>query len=282
MGKEINIAFTSTAYGPLWAPAVCSWLQVVGYTARQFAIQQVGKLGGIGVTDRTYTMTAENLLVKEALANPDFTHVFMTEMDMILPHDTITKLVALDKDMASGVYFLRADTQAGRGQPCLYKKSTAIEASRSARKKLNPYYVSPVSMFPTDKPFRVDVSGLGCVLFKREVFDKLTYPWFDLKAGTDVNIGYGSDIYFYYHARKAGLELWVDPTIQCKQIDYYETDIEDYRWQLENNPNFLKLGFIIGNGDEKSYGARITAIPQCGVGADVAKTEPDQCRPVSG
>ena len=62
----VNICFGATAYGPLWAPAVTTWLRVVGVTARQVQIQQVGRIPGAGVTDRTYTMTAENQLVELA------------------------------------------------------------------------------------------------------------------------------------------------------------------------------------------------------------------------
>lgn len=241
----INVAFTSTAYGPLWAPAVASWLRVVGYTARHFQIEQLGLIGGAGVTDRTYTMTAENSLVREMLAEPAFTHLFMTEMDMILPHDCIVKLAALDVDMASGIYFLRSPLQAGRGQPCLYKKANAVEAARQLKKEAT-YMHAPVTLFPQTAPFRVDAAGLGCVLFKRHVFERMPYPWFDLKAGAKEKIGYGSDMYFYTHAREHGLELWVDPSVQCRQIDYYETDISDYQWQLENNPGFAGRGYIIG------------------------------------
>jgi hypothetical protein len=243
--KPVNVAFASTGYGPMWAPAVASWLRTVAFTARHFEVTQLGKIGGAGISDRMYTMTAENCLVKETLANPDFTHLFMTEMDMVLPHDAIVKLLALDKDMASGVYFLRSHLQAARGQPCLYKKATAVEAGRQIKKE-STYMHSPVSLFPTATPFRVDCAGLGCVLFKRSVFETLPYPWFDLKAGAEDKIGYGSDMYFYTHARAHGLELWVDPTVQCGQIDYYETDISDYQWQLENNPGFASRGFIIG------------------------------------
>lgn len=269
--RPINISFGATAYGPLWPPAASSWLRVVAFTARKYAIEHVGQIGGAGVTDRTYTMTAENEIVKQSLANPDFTHIFMTEMDMILPHDTITKLVALDKDMASGLYFLRADLQAGRGQPCLYKKPPLREATEQAKRSFNPYFHTPVTLFNKGAPFQVDCAGLGCILFKREVFEELEYPWFDLKAGTDVKIGYGSDMYFSHHARSAGFELWCDPSVRCKQIDYYETDIEDYEWQLENNPSFAAAGFIIGQGEMNG-----TADAKRGSGHDAAPTQSDK------
>ena len=238
---EVNIAFASTGYGPLWAPAVSSWLRTVAFTARTYTIK------GAGITDRQYTHTAENQLVMEFLSNPDLTHLFFTEADMILPHDAIVKLVALDKDMASGVYFLRSDTQEGRGQPCLYKKAAGVDALK-AKKKNVEFQHSAVSLFPQNEPFRVDCAGLGCMLFKRHVFEKVPYPWFDLKASSETELGYGSDIYFSKRARDTGMELWIDPTVQCGQIDYYETNIDDYRWQLENNPKFAGSGYIIGAG----------------------------------
>jgi len=234
--QPVNVAFGATAYGPLWAPAVSTWLQVIGYTARHCAIEQIGQVGGAGITDRTYTHCAENGLVEDFLANPALTHLFMTEMDMILPANAIVRLLEMDKDMASGVYFLRSDRPQTRGQPCLYKKAPMIDP-----KVDSAFSHYPLNIFPTDKPFRVDCSGLGCVLFKRKVFETLPRPWFDLAADK-----YGSDMYFYTHAKNAGLELWVDPMVPCGQIDYYTTGIGDWYWQLENNPAFGKSGYIIG------------------------------------
>jgi len=241
----INIAFASTGYGPLWAPAVSSWLRVVGYTARTYAIEHIGKIGGAGVSDRTYTHAAENRLVREMLNDLTFTHIFMTESDMILPHDAITKLVALDKDMASGVYFLRSNEQATAGQPCLFKRSSLTPEER---KLPNAEYLhAPVHLFPTDAPFRIDCAGLGCILIKREVFTRVKEPWFDLKAD-----GYGSDMYFAKWAAEAGVELWADPSVMCGQIDYYETTVEDWKWRLENDPSFVGRGFIIGTANPKA------------------------------
>lgn len=237
---EISVAFASTGYGPLWAPAVSSWLRVVGYTARYFAVEQVGQIGGAGVTDRQYTHSAENRLVREMLKEEKFTHIFMTESDMILPHDAIVKLLALDKDMASGVYFLRADEQEASGQPCLYKRPWLTEEEKKSRVDAE-FLHSPVRIFPTDDPFQIDCAGLGCILIKRDVFSRVPEPWFDLKADS-----YGSDFYFAKKAKDAGVELWIEPTVLCEQIDYYYTSIRDWKWRLENDPNFIKTGFIVG------------------------------------
>ena len=161
---SINIAFASTAYGPMWPPAVTSWLRAVGFASRQFTITNMGKLGGVGITDRQYTHSAQNRLISDFLEDQTLTHIFLTEMDMILPDNAITELLETDKDIVSGVYFIRN----GNGQPCLYKKAVEV--------KDNPYPMSPVTLFPTKEPFKLDgCPGLGCVLLRREVFESPLY-----------------------------------------------------------------------------------------------------------
>ncbi len=236
----INVAFASTGYGPLWAPAVASWLRVCAYTGRFFDIDTVGKIGGAGVSDRMYTHQAENKLVRDMLESPSkFTHIFLTESDMILPHDCIVKLADMNVDMATGVYFLRSDSQQDAGQPCLYKRAVIDKTQRNT--PYAEYLHSPVSLFSTAESFKIDCAGLGCILIKREVFEKVPAPWFDLKADA-----YGSDMFFSKHVKDAGIDLWVNPKVMCGQIDYYETNVEDYLWRLENDPTFAKRGFIIG------------------------------------
>src|SRR2546427_7576184 len=231
--KHANIAFGSTGYGPLWAPAVSSWLAMLAYTARQLEVRFIGQIAGAGVTDRTYTHSAENKLVEDFISIPDATHLFLTEMDMILPKETILTLLEVDKPVVSGIYFLPN----GNGQPCLYQK-TVTPAD-------NPYPHTPVSIFPTDAPFRVDCPGLGCVLIKREVFGKIAMPYFDLKE-----YKYGSDMYFYTNAKTAGIEVWAHPKVLCWQIDYTVVGPEDYYRKLKDDPNFGKQGFIIGATQE--------------------------------
>lgn len=238
----VNVAFTSTGYGPLWAPVVASWLRAVAVGSRHVTVTQLGKVGAAGVTDRAYTHQAENGLVEDFLADPSLTHLFMTESDMILPSEILPMLLALDTPIASGIYFLRN----GRGQPCLFQK---VLTSRE-----NPYVFSPVTAFPTTEPFRVDHPGLGCVLFKREVFEhpQMTYPWFDLAAKK-----YGSDMYFFTKVKDAGIEVWAHPGVMCDQIDYKIETFADYQQRLVEEPRYAQSGVILGTSERHRNGAVI-------------------------
>lgn len=245
---KANIAFASTGYGPLWAPVVSSWLRCIAYAARHCAVEQIGKIGGAGVTDRMYTMHAQNQLVQDMLDN-DFTHLFLTESDMILPHDAIPRLLAHDADMASGVYFLRASDALDRGQPCIYVKAKLQGKEHEDRRA--DYVHTQVSLFPQEEPFWADSSGLGCLLVKRKVFEGLKKPWFETGAGSSYGgVAVSTDFYFTANARMAGFKLLVDPTVRPGQIDYYETTFEDYRWRLRNDPAFATAGFVIGGKNE--------------------------------
>jgi len=231
--KPAHVVFAVTAYGPCWAPAVSSWLGAVAVASRTMTVEHRGKIAGTGVTDRYYTHSAENTLVKDFLAIEDATHLFFTEIDMILPSHTIPTLLALNKPCASGVYYLRN----GNGQPCLYVKGFT--------EKSNPYPHSPVSVFPEDRPFKLGEKGgcpgLGCVLIAREVFETVPYPWFDLQESK-----YGSDMFFFTKLRDAGYEVWVDPSVQCWQIDYTVVGVEDYHRRLKEDHAFAGSGYIIG------------------------------------
>jgi hypothetical protein len=60
----------------------------------------------------------------------------------------------------------------------------------------------------------VDRMGGGCVLVKREVYEKLPKPCYkyDEKHKTE-------DLYFCDLAKEKGYEIWVEGTIRCQHID---------------------------------------------------------------
>ena len=229
--SRVRIAFASTNYGPLWMPAVTSWLRVVAHTQRALLESGQGQLGAVGITDRMYTHSAGNKLVEELLADASLSHLFLTESDMILPDEAITRLLALDQPIASGVYFLRG----GAGQPCLYTRMIAMPQET--------YGMTPVTVFPQDRPFRLrGCPGLGCLLIRREVFEQVPYPWFDLAEGK-----YGSDLYFFTNVAKQGIPVWVDPAVRCGQIEYRMWTYADYEQRLKEDPGFAGQGFLLAH-----------------------------------
>lgn len=221
-----KVAWALVNYGPIYSPVYTSHLSAAAHAARE--------LGAIMATDRCYTSSAENAVAGHLLAS-DCTHILMLESDMLLPTDALTRLLQLDTDIVSGLYFLRN----GDGQPCLYKRMVTPAGTEKS------YAMSPLSVFPTDRPFKLNgCPGLGCVLMKRQVFERVPSPWFDLKEK-----GYGSDLYFYTKCRDAGVEVWVDPRVRCGQIDYKIWDYSDYEQRLLDDPTFPVSGSILGTID---------------------------------
>jgi hypothetical protein len=90
--------------------------------------------------------------LQKALKKNNFTHYFFVEDDMILPDDTLNAMFLMDAPVVTCDY--PVDT---KGQGVVFQ----------------------------DRESRVVFTGTGCLLVKREVFDKLSTPYFrsDIKWG---------------------------------------------------------------------------------------------------
>lgn len=216
-----SIAWALPSYGPIWAPAYVSHLQAIAYASRSLEVLQLGQISAVSCTDRMALPVAQNAAVTCFLAT-EATHLFFTETDMLLPKETLPLLLSLRKPIVSGIYFERS----GSGQPCLYARAPGDDA----------YAHVGIRLFPRDTPFQVDCCGMGCVLIARQVFERLRQPWF----ATD-----GSDVYFYTHARQAGIPVWAHPGVLCGQIDYTVVDYQDYATRLRTDPTWAGHGFIL-------------------------------------
>mgnify|MGYP001581939255 CR=1 FL=1 len=235
--EQVKVAFAIPGYGPIYPQVYANHLAVAAYTSRYLSFHHLGQLPVIGASDKMYLHSACNAIVEDFLSS-DCTHIFWTEQDMLMPFYTIVKLLEHDKDICSGVYFLRK----GNGQPCLYLKGDASIHT-------GIHSAVPVTLFPEDSFFQVHCPGMGCVLMKREVFEKIEKPWFDLKEGWQGGkiYGYGQDIYWYSKVADAGLEVWVDSGIHCSQVMDCNVSLHDYRKRIAD-PEFKVIGAIITEG----------------------------------
>jgi hypothetical protein len=126
------------------------------------------------------------------------THVLLLDSDMVFPADTLLRLLAAERDIVG----------------CLYAR------------RVHPYATLGCLVDPNAQGIaEAEEMGIGCVLVRLSVFDKLRPPYFRCPpvealdapefAGMDLaGIGAGDtiddSIWFSKVMRRAGLTLWVD------------------------------------------------------------------------
>ena len=116
------------------------------------------------------------------------THLLFLDTDMVFPMDTLTRLLAHDKDIVGAVY-------SQRNPP--FHPLGVMESGAHAHV---PPGLHRMQMIPT-----------GCLLIRTEVFQKLPKPWFNcLTVGDSI---LGEDYFFCQNATAAGYDLWCDGTL---------------------------------------------------------------------
>jgi len=113
------------------------------------------------------------------------THLMFFDTDMIFPADTLSRLLAHDKDIVGATYSKRA--------PPFHSLAVTEEGEH---------------IHITSGLRRVQLLPTGCMLIRTSVFNILAKPYFNLVSEGDQLRG--EDYYFCEKARAAGLEIWCD------------------------------------------------------------------------
>ena len=138
------------------------------------------------------------------------THLAFLDADMVYPQDTLTRLLAHDKDIIGGLCFKRWPPF----------PPTLFEGDPYEMKLMDPYPEGLV---------RVTATGTGCLLIDCKVFEEMTYPWWEF-AETKEGGPVGEDVNFCYKAGELGYVIHVDTTIKI-----------DHLCQMRVNENIWKL-----------------------------------------
>ena len=140
-----------------------------------------------------------NSILRTLKQQQQYSHLFMVDDDIGLPLDAVDRLLACNATLATGCY------------PAL--SPTGIKWVL-ANKGSDGHYRLLEGLVSSCQPFEVDVGGAGCLLIRRDLFDKVSWPWFKWVEYADGH-QMTEDIHFFDKCRDAGVRVTVEPTVIC-------------------------------------------------------------------
>lgn len=177
-------------------------------TSRDIEIQCAASIigmerkGRIGVfCPQSYSIgDSRNLIVEHAL-EIGYDYIMWVDSDMILPKETILKLMSHNKDIAAGVYSYK-----------LLNNTNAV-AKRFVKDAEDTYEdITLKEIRESERLIEIDAVGFGCVLTKVDIFRNIPKPWFVYSPEM------GEDVYFCRKAQESGYKVYLDTSIKCGHI----------------------------------------------------------------
>lgn len=192
----------------------CSWDVIPLRFWSSMATMRTENVARILICGEDDVVEARNALVQAHLAGESGSSIFF-DVDMSFPADTIVRLMAHKKDIVGGAYYQRQFPY----YPHLYENLGSWEYPRSKR---------IIALQPL---MEVDSQGTGCLLVKREVYEKIGAPWYSLRY-VMIDHLVGEDINFALTAKKHGFASFADTTLDIGHIGNFHvnpTEAQKYK-----------------------------------------------------
>lgn len=150
-----------------------------------------------------------------------YDYLLSVDSDIVLPKDTLTKFLAHDVDIVSGLYIQRKP-----GQHILevYENNDQGGVSNIPYGKIKDKGLVPIGG-----------CGFGCVLIKQSVFKGIPYPHFVYHSALDHANTISEDVDFCAKALKKGFKIYADTAIKCRHIGQGEFLINDSIPTVDNS-----------------------------------------------
>jgi len=142
--------------------------------------------------------------IRQAFLKSDCTHLYFHDADMIPPSDIIDRLLAHDRDIASGLYLIRTYTEP------LAPVMLTLEQGRTG------IYLGQTGIFTEGDTQEVLGVGMGCMLIRRSVLESVGFR----KTDEYTIDSLAEDYQFCLDAQEAGFQKpLIDLTLPCWHVD---------------------------------------------------------------
>jgi FkbM family methyltransferase len=130
-----------------------------------------------------------------------YDYLLSVDSDVVLPKDSLVKMLAADVDIISGLYIQRI--------PNTHTIEVYMDVPGGGCTNI------PYKLLEKDQLVEIAACGMGCALIKGAVFRKMPYPHFIYKSALTHKDTVSEDVYFCINARKYGFKVWTDTSIKC-------------------------------------------------------------------
>lgn len=147
----------------------------------------------------------------------NYDYLFSVDSDIVLPKDTLTKMISADKDIISGLYIQRFSD---RHVLEIYHSTPGGGVTNTPYEWIEGRGIVPIAG-----------CGFGCVLVKSEVLKTMSYPHFKYHSALTMQGTVSEDVFFCTKARQHGFNIFADTSIICEHIGATKFIVKSQRKQ---------------------------------------------------
>jgi glycosyltransferase involved in cell wall biosynthesis len=133
-----------------------------------------------------------------------YDYLFCVDSDIVLPKDSLQKMLAHKKDIVTGVYIQR--------KPGTHVLEIYNENDNGGFSNIPFENIKDTSLI------EIGACGFGCVLIDSKVLNTMNYPHFLYKSALNHKDTFSEDLYFCKKARDLGFKTYCDTTIKCDHL----------------------------------------------------------------
>lgn len=156
--------------------------------------------------------TARNNCVLKML-DGGYTHLMLIDNDVTPPKDALANLLEDDRDVVSGYYAHRNKGNDPTIVTNLCKMGEFNYLTQWDGDELR------AELAKGNTVIRIHGGGMGCILIKRHVFERISYPWYDWVNYRDPNRSMLSeDLYFCERCGAERIKIYADTRVACGHL----------------------------------------------------------------